>query len=92
MSEILEHVEHFQRRVLLDALLEAWGPYWERRAEAFEAARPRPEDYHGRATPAELRAQWQRLTEIAAACRARAQLSPLELVTEDLDNVLEEIA
>lgn len=76
------HVEHFRARVLQDALNEATASYWLRRAEAFEAARPRIGDFHGQATPEHLRAKWDELTEIATACRNRAAVA---LWHEDID-------
>lgn len=36
VARLVEHVEHFQRRVLQDALNEACAGYWRRRAEQFE--------------------------------------------------------
>ncbi len=92
LAELVEHIDHFQRRVLLDAVLDAWASHWERRARALEAARPVPGDYTGQATREQLSAQWQRLTVAAAACRARAQVSPLELVEPAVDAVLSEVA
>lgn len=89
---VVEHISHFQRRVLVDALLDAWPAYWERRALALDAARPTREDFHGRATPEQLSAQWRRLTEAAQACRARAQVSPLDVVLPAVDVVLSEVA
>ncbi len=71
------HIDHFQRRVLQDALTDATGTYWARRAETFEWARPRAGDYHGRATRDDLRARDDRMREAAEACRARAALSIL---------------
>lgn len=65
---------HFNARVLADCLSEATAAFWERRAEAFLEAAPRPGEYHGRATPAELSAARQRCLDAAAACRARATL------------------
>lgn len=57
----------------------AWGSgtarYWKTRAEVFERARPRPDDFHGRATSADLAEQWDRLTDKANACRARAAIA-----------------
>jgi hypothetical protein len=91
LTDLEEYVDHFRNRVLQDALTEAWPTYWERRARALEAARPCPGDFHGNATREDLRAQWCRLTEAARACRARAQVSPLELVAADVENVLEEV-
>lgn len=59
-----------------DALKEAWlgaaSIYWEDRARQLEAARPRPGDFTGQATPEDLAERWRRLTGAAAACRARA--------------------
>jgi hypothetical protein len=37
LSRLLEHVEHFQHRVMQDALSEATADYWRRRAEQFAA-------------------------------------------------------
>ena len=79
------------RRVLHEAVLDAWGATWERRARTLEAAGPVPGDFTGRATREELSAQWQR-PEAAQACRARAQVSPLELVEPVVDDVLGEVA
>lgn len=67
------------RAVAFRALQEAWidgsRQYWERRARQFEAARPRPGDFHGRATREDLQAQWDRLTATAEACRRRAEFT-----------------
>lgn len=92
VQQAADHLTHMQRRVLVDSLLDAWSVYWERRARALEAARPLPGDFHGSASREELSAQWHRLTEIAKACRARAHVSPLDLVVEDVDAVLGEVA
>lgn len=92
IAQAADHLAHFQRRVLVDSLLDAWSVYWERRARVLEEARPRPGEFHGGATREQLRDQWIRLTAMAQACRARAQVSPLELVTEDVDAVLGEAA
>lgn len=65
-------VAQVRARVLHDAWAQAWAATWERRATAFEDARPRRGDYTGRATPQQLRERWQTNTARAAACRARA--------------------
>ena len=65
---------HFNARVLADCLSEATATFWHRRAQALEDAAPRPGDYVGRATPADLSAARQRCLDAAAACRARASL------------------
>lgn len=91
--DLTEYVAHFRERVLQDALNEATASYWTRRAETFEAARHRPGiDYPGRATLDELRARWCALTETAQACRARAQVSPLDLIEPAVVDVLGEVA
>jgi hypothetical protein len=92
MQQAVDTVEHHARRCLVDALLEAWPTYWERRARVLEAARPRAGDFYGRASREELQAQYDRLTEAARACRARAQVSPLGLVEHEVDAVLSEVA
>ncbi len=69
-SPLADYVAHFRGRVVQDALSEATSAYWERRAEAFEGARPSPNEFHGNETREELRGRWLRLTGIAAACRA----------------------
>jgi hypothetical protein len=33
----VDHIDHFQRRVIQDALLDGTAAYWRRRADAFEA-------------------------------------------------------
>jgi hypothetical protein len=89
---LLDHVDHVQHRVLQDALAEGTRTYWLRRAESFLAARPRPDDFHGQATTEDLRAQWHRLTEIADACRARAEVSLLDDLAPEVQEVLREVA
>lgn len=85
--DVVDHVEHFQRRVIQDAMLDGWAATWERAAARFEAARPRLGDFAGQCDLEQRRAKWRELTEIAAACRARAEVAPLDLVV-DLDSVL----
>lgn len=87
-----QYVEHFRARVLQDALNEATASYWIGRAEAFEAARPRPGDFTGNATRDDLREQWNRLTETANACRARARVSLLVDLAPEVRDVLREVA
>lgn len=89
---LVEHVEHFQHRVLQDALNDAMASYWNRRADAFLAARPRPGDFTGNATRDDLREQWHRLTETANACRARARVSLLVDLAPEVRDVLREVA
>lgn len=88
---MVSYVEHFQMRVLQDALASAHAGQLIRRAEQFEAARPRPGDFHGRATRSDLSRRWRELTEIAEALRAKAAIvsdSPVSLhVVDELREV-----
>lgn len=61
-------------RFLEQLLTEATAAYWDRRAQTFEACRPSPADYPGRAGRAALRARDQRCREVAEACRHHAEL------------------
>lgn len=75
----------------LDAWLTGTAMYWERRARQLEAARPRPGDWYPPGKPAsEVAAAWHRLTEAAAACRARATLA--EASRSELDETFGDIA
>lgn len=85
-----QSVEHFAYRVMRDAYLDATAAYWERRARTFEAARPRVGDFTGAATSAELRAQWDRLTVVAAACRNRAAF--IDMTSTEFDEALIDIS
>lgn len=91
-AALVEHVEHFQHRVLQDALNEATAAYWNRRADAFLAARPSASDFRGHASRDDLRDQWHRLTETANACRARARVSLLDDLAPEVRDVLREVA
>lgn len=77
--DLADYVEHFRARVLQDALNEATAAYWLRRAETFEWACSRPGDLLGpHTTPAQRAARDQEKRAIAAACRHRASLAPLQ--------------
>jgi len=82
-EDIDGYVEHFRQRVLQDALAEASASYWERRAQAFENARPRPGEFHGKRTPQRLQAKYDELTAIAQACRNRAALGLMPGIDPD---------
>jgi hypothetical protein len=85
-------VEQFVYRLVTDCLNEATRSYWLRRARDFEDARPTwDDDYHGAAARDELREQWYRLTAIAQACRARAEVAPIEDIDPDVATVLREV-
>lgn len=82
VPDLVDYLDHFQRRVLADALAEGTRAYWLRRAEQLEAARPQAGDFHGQTTLEQRREQWRRLTAMAKACRARAQVALLSEVEE----------
>jgi hypothetical protein len=86
---------HLAARVLQDALTEATAEYWLQRAERFEAAAPRLDEYHGTATRDELNEAWTRCHATALACRNRAQLlrdERSEEISDEVASVLEEVA
>ena len=85
-------VDNFLHDALTEVFLAAERAWWIKRSEDFLNARPRPGQFHGLATRAELNAQWQRLTAMADACRARAEFSPVDHIREDVANVLSEVA
>ena len=95
-NEPISYMEHFGRRVLLDALNEAPATYWRRRAEALRAARHREGDYLPDDRLEAARAKWRQLTEAAAACDARARFIEMyghELYAHEVASVLaEEVA
>lgn len=74
----VDHIDHFQRRVLQDSLTEATAIYWRRRAQTFEDARPQPGDFPGKASELDLRAIDQRMTESRDACLRRAAVAGRE--------------
>lgn len=65
-------VDHFTTRLLQEVITEAEAQFWDRRAETFEWARPRPGDYLGKSTETDRKRRDTRLREQAEACRARA--------------------
>jgi hypothetical protein len=67
-------LDHFQARILQDALTEATSAYWRRRAEDFEAAAPKPTDHNGNASPEQLTDALVRCLTTAVACRRHAEL------------------
>lgn len=72
-------LDHFRQRLLQEAFTAGCQSFWLRRAATFtDAARSRPGDYRGESTPDERAARHARLTGLAAACRARASLAPLQ--------------
>jgi hypothetical protein len=62
------------RRLVADAYTEGASIYWRRRARQIADALPRPGDYLGRATVAEVEARITRLEARVAACERHAAL------------------
>ncbi|MCB0889205.1 MAG: hypothetical protein KDB38_07435 [Nocardioidaceae bacterium] len=95
VQEPTDYLDHFARRVLLDAINEATADYWRRRAKALRAARHRPGDYLPDGQLQAARAKWRQLTEAAAACEAKAAFIErygAELFAHDVASVLGEEA
>lgn len=69
-------------RAAEEALSDALACTWRRRAELLEWARPRPGEYAGRATVAELAERDSRLALQAEACRNKARLLEAGLLDE----------
>ncbi|GEM_PF-6692322 len=62
------------QRFLEDTLTSALPAQWERRAQTFEDARPKLDDFNGTTTDAELAERDLRLATTAAGCRLHAAL------------------
>lgn len=69
---------HFYMRVVQDAISEGHAAQLRKRAETFEACRPRKGDWPGRATPEQRREQDRRVRAIAEALRHKAALIEAE--------------
>ena len=85
VSRILARIdtaEPIRRRVVQDALNDALACTMRRRAELFEWARPRPGEYAGQATTAELAARDRLLAAQAKACRNKAILLELHILDD----------
>jgi hypothetical protein len=59
-------------RTTQQQIIESDPAHWLRRAEELEAAAPRPGQYLGQATAAELSERWHSCMTTAAACRHKA--------------------
>ena len=73
LLDFLDLLDWSALRLLQDALLDGDVHYWERRAQQFEWARPRPGEWLGQSTEAERAERDQRLAETAQACRRKAE-------------------
>lgn len=93
VQEPTSYLENFTRRLLQDALSEAAPAYWRRRAKALRAARHRSGDYLPSDHLEAARAKWRTLTELAAACEAKAAFLEMygnEIFAADVASVLGE--
>jgi hypothetical protein len=85
VSRILARIdtaEPIRRRVVQDAMNDALACTWRRRAELFEWARPRPGDFNGNATAAEMAERDRLLAAQAKACRNKAILLELHILDD----------
>jgi hypothetical protein len=76
--------EPLRRRAIQQSILEAESWFWAWRAEQFHAAAPRPDEYFGQATSAELGEAFNRCRATAQACLNHAQL--LAELAEEVDD------
>ncbi len=91
MIRLSEHVAHFQRRILEDGLLVAMPSTYRQRADMFDWARPKPNDYTGKATQKDLADLDERCRLVAEACRRHANLLELGLpdyIRDEIDDVM----
>lgn len=91
-STLPGRIDRFAHDALLEVMLDGERRWWLKRAEDFERAKPREGDFHGNATREDLRAAWRRCDELARACRARAHVSPVEDIREDVAALLREVS
>jgi hypothetical protein len=73
-SPIRIDLELMQLEAAVDATRRATPATWERRAELWDWATPRPDDFNGRATAVDLADRTRRCQARAAACRRHAAL------------------
>lgn len=76
-TDLVEHIDHFQRRVLQDAVSDATAAYWRQRAQMLRWAAPRPGDFTGGASVEEIDLRRRRLERMAELCEHRAELAVL---------------
>lgn len=72
LVETIDAGEQLRLRAVQDSITNALGWQLRRRADIFEAAAPRPDDFNGQATEADLAAAGDRCRGVAAALRSRA--------------------
>ena len=72
LVETIDAGEQLRVRAVQDAITSNLGWQLRRRADIFEAAAPRPDDWNGQATEADLAAARDRCHGVALALRSRA--------------------
>jgi len=72
LVDTIDAGEQLRVRAVQDAITNALGWQLLRRAAIFDAAAPRPDDFHGQATGADLAAARDRCRGVAQALRSRA--------------------
>lgn len=85
--QMLESIdlEAFTKDLISDAIASALPRQWEKRAQVFEWARPRPDDFNGQASEFEIAKRDKDLAATAAACRLHAaMLRGDDLLSPDL--------
>ena len=84
VARILARVdlEAIPRRAFQEAWNGALACTWRRRSDLFEWARPRPGDFNGNATAAELAERDRLLAAQAKACRNKAALLELHILDD----------
>jgi len=91
MMRLSDHLIHLRERFMEDALIKAMPLTYRKRAALLEWARPRPNDYTGKATEQDLADLDERCRLAAQACRKHADLLELGLpdyVRAEIDNVM----
>lgn len=84
-------IDHFQYRLIVDAMNEATAAYWLRRARAFADALPRDGDFMGAATPAQHAQRARANAARVEACIHRAGVGT-ELTSTETQLILDTIA
>src|SRR5699024_3761372 len=87
-ASVAHTIDNFSRRIVVDALSGGLSATWHRRAEALESARPRPTDYRGKATPAQIAEQDRRLALKAQNARDHASIVAFHDANDMIADVL----
>ena len=72
-ANVADPLSQFGIRMIQEAMTAAVPHTWHRRAQTLEDARPRPDDFNGRATAEELAERDRRLADQAEGCRQKAR-------------------